>query len=384
MKPFPCLPCFTTTKSNTKNKNHFTPIEQLCHRFSLAQLRAATNGFSPSLIVGGEGPCQVYKGHLKAQGPVAIKRFKTKSPAEEIEFRAEVRILCQLHHPNVVPLIGFCEHKKDRFIVYDYVSNGSLYNCLHGTNNNNNNVVPLSWKQRLHICIGVARGLHYIHFGTKIPVMHRAVKSSNILLDQNLEPKLADFGLCKKHPQEESRPKPPRVELRENLELSLEYIEPEYCITGRLSHKSDVYSFGVVMLEVLCRKEACFFTPGGDCVYLFKWAFDDERKGVLEKIVDPSLKGKIAPACWEVFFEMVQRCLASVEERPTMGEVELLLENALLLQETADAVAERENAPVLSVEKGVGATEQTWITLKGIGSDCVMAWFWMGEPVMQS
>ncbi|RZB71013.1 probable receptor-like protein kinase At5g59700 [Glycine soja] len=339
MVPFPCLPCFTT-KSNTTN--HFTPIEQLCHRFSLAQLQAATNGFNPSLFLGGEGPCQVYKAHLKAHGDVVIKRFKTRSPAGEIEFRAEVKILCQLHHPNIVPLIGFCEHKNDKFVVFNYVPNGSLYDSLHGTNNNNV-LVPLSWKQRLHICIGVARGLHYIHFGTKIPIMHRAVTSSNILLDHNLVPKVADFGLCKKQPEGkgESRPKPPRVELRENLELSLEYLEPEYRITGRLSHKSDVYSFGVVMLEILCRKEACFSTPGRDCCeYLVKWAFDDERKGVPEKIVDPSLIGKIAPACWEMFIEIVQRCLASVEERPRMGEVEVVLENALLLQERADAVKE--------------------------------------------
>ncbi|KAK7325742.1 hypothetical protein VNO80_33913 [Phaseolus coccineus] len=328
MAPFPCLPFFTTTKSKTTS--NCIPIEQFCHRFSLAELQAATNGFKPSLIVSEEGQCQVYKAHLKVHGDVAIKHFKTRSPAYDIEFRVEVKILCQLHHPNIVPLVGFCEHKNDKFVVYDYVSNGSLYDCLHGTNNNGG--VPLSWIQRLNICIGVARGLHYIYFETKIPIMHRAVKSSNVLLDHNLVPKVADFGLCKKHTQEESRPKPPRVELRENLEVSSEYLEPEYFMTARLSHKSDVYSFGVVMLEILCRKEACFLTPGGDCEYLVKWAFDDERKGVFENIVDPSLIGKIAPACWEVFIEIVQRCFASVEERPTMGEVAVVLENAFLLQ----------------------------------------------------
>lgn len=86
----------------------------------------------------------------------------------------------------------------------------------------------------------------------------------------------------------------------------------------------------------MCRKKACFLTLGGECEYLAKWAFDDERKGVLEKIVDPSLIGKIAPACWKMFIEIVQRCLASVEERPTMGEVVVILENAFLLQERAD------------------------------------------------
>ncbi|XP_027358863.1 receptor-like protein kinase ANXUR2 [Abrus precatorius] len=337
MGPFPCLSCFTTPKSNTKN--HFIPLEQLCHRYSCAQLQKATNNFNQSSIVSGEGPCQVYKGHLKAQGYVAIKKFKTRSPAGDTEFRAEVKILCQLHHPNVVPLIGFGEHKSDKFVVYDYVSNGSLYDCLHGTNINN--VVPLSWKQRLNICIGVARGLHYIHFGSKIPIIHRAVKSSNILLDHNLVPKLADFGLCKKEPQGDSRPKPPRVEVREDLEVSLEYMDPEFHMYGWLSKKCDVYSFGVVLLEILCRKEACFLTPYGVYVYLVKWAFNDERKGVPEKIVDPCLMGKIAPECWQVFIEILQRCLASDgEERPTMGEVEVVLENALLLQERADAEKE--------------------------------------------
>lgn len=164
MAPFCSLPFFTTTKSKTTTKCN--PIEQLCHRFSLAELRAATNGFMPSLILNGEGQCQVYKAHLKGHGDVAIKHFKTWSPDCDIEFRVEVKILCQLHHPNVVPLVGFCEHKHDKFVVYDYVSNGSLHDCLHSTNNNS--VVPLSWIQRLNICIGVARGLHYIYFETTV------------------------------------------------------------------------------------------------------------------------------------------------------------------------------------------------------------------------
>ncbi|KAK7316275.1 hypothetical protein VNO77_35195 [Canavalia gladiata] len=340
---FPCLSCFITPKSNTKNP--FIPLEQLCHRYSVDQLQAATKGFNPSLIVGGEGPCEVYKGHLKDKGDIAIKRFKTRSQAGDIEFRAEVNILCQLHHPNIVPLIGFCEHKSEKFIVYDYVSNKSLYDCLHNINTNKD-VPLLSWKQRLHICIGVARGLHYIHFGTRIPIIHHAVKSSNIILDHNLVPKVADFGLCKKEPQGGLRPKPPRFEVRENLELSLEYMDPEYHITGRLSKMSDVYSFGVVLLEILCGKEACFLTPDGSHEYLVRWAFDDERKGVHEKIVDPSLKGKIAPECCQVFIEIVQRCLASVaEERPMIGEVEVVLENALMLQEKADAVKESVHDP---------------------------------------
>ncbi|KAJ1382344.1 Serine-threonine/tyrosine-protein kinase, catalytic domain [Sesbania bispinosa] len=327
------MSCFTT-KSNTTDSFR---LEQLCHRFSLSQLKAATKSFHTWLSIGGEGPCHVYKGHLKSIGDVAIKHFKTRSLAAEIEFRVEVKILCQLRHPNIIPLIGFCEHKNKKFTVYDYISNGSLYDCLHGTN-----AIPISWKQRLQICIGVARGLHYLHSGTKLPILHRAVKSKNILLDKNLVPRVADFGLCKKQPQGESTPKPPRIELRENFEVSMEYMDPEFYLTGRLSERSDVYSFGVVLLEVLCRKEAYVLTPdGGGYEYLARWAFEDERTGVVEKIVDPSLVGKIAPECWEVFIEIVQRCLVSPGiERPTMGEVEVVLENALQLQERADAVKE--------------------------------------------
>nr|XP_028957447.1 putative receptor-like protein kinase At5g39000 [Malus domestica] len=208
--------------------------EELCRRFSLAEIIAATQNFNARLRVGNtrnlsfdvngliekflvfdhpEGPktedginvnaAGVYKGYTNFNGVTSTVAIKHVPGAQSDiqrgrEFKAEVQLLCQLRHPNLISLIGFCQEKGECAIVYNYMSNGSLSNSLFNPHKNNKD--PLSWRQRLNICIGVARAIHYLHTGVKHAVIHRDIKCDNILLDQSLEAKLSNFWLSKMGP----------------------------------------------------------------------------------------------------------------------------------------------------------------------------------------
>ncbi|XP_020233043.1 receptor-like protein kinase ANXUR2 [Cajanus cajan] len=303
-----------TTDTSSSHRQYPTVIQELCHQFSLADLRKFTNNFDCRQKIGS----RVYKGSLEHNGvtdcPIALKRIG-KSHQEMFEFKNEIELLCQLHHPNFVSLIGFCDDEKEKFLVYEYMSNGSLHRHLH--------CGKLSWKTRLKICIGAARGLHYLHAGAKRTIIHRDIRTKNILLDDNMHPKLADFGLCLKGARFMSKPKSIQVD---RIIGTCGYMAMEYAMHGIVTDKCDVFSFGVVLLEVVC---------GGK--YVNTEAETEFLGQPLEEKIDPNIKGNIAPECWQVFLDITQRCMNPVpDERPAMGEVEVELEHALSLQEQAD------------------------------------------------
>ncbi|XP_008350662.1 receptor-like protein kinase FERONIA [Malus domestica] len=306
--------------------------EELCRRFSLAEITTATQCFDASLFIGMGVFGSVYKGRIKVDGledrtdVVAIKRIFTDSEHQVRQFRAEVELLCQLRHTNIISLIGFCQEKGECFIVYNYMPNGSLRDYLYETSNiKNKDAFPLTWKQRLKICIGVARAIHYLHAGVKHTIIHRNVKCWNILLDQNLVPKLSGFVLSKRGPPVLSNA---LIRLNSELAGTKGYIDPEYVWTGQLTEKSDVFSFGMVLFEVLCAKSCSTDIP--ECV---------ERGDTFPAMIDPFLVGKVAPDCLRKYMNIAERCVRlSGAERPTMGEVEVELECALESQESADAI----------------------------------------------
>ncbi len=171
--------------------------DELCRRFSLGEIKIASNNFDHDLLIGQGGFGKVYKGCIEDRTiNVAIKRFSLDSRQGFDEFSNEVVLLCQLSHCNLVPLIGFCMDESEMILVYEFMLNGNLRDHLYGTDN----LDPLPWKQRLQICVAVARGLHYLHAGVKHCIIHSDVKSSNILLDEKGEAKLTDFGLSKMGP----------------------------------------------------------------------------------------------------------------------------------------------------------------------------------------
>lgn len=301
-------------RKRSQNQN-WAFIQELCRRFSLAEIRAATECFNDKFYIGRGAFSSVYKGYINGGATVvAIKRFT----ASTRDFRNEVQLSCQLRHPNLVPIVGFCEEKGELIHVYDYMPNLALSSKLF----NIADLDPLPWKQRLNICIGVARALHYLHAGLKHAIIHRDVKCATILLDERLDARLSNFTTLKMGP-----PSLSNALIRvtdDRIGGTFGYIDPQYLTSGQVTEKSDVYSFGMVLLEILCAKP----------IVLLSYR---ERLDTLCDVMDPFLRGKISPDCLEKFMDVVQRCVRPAgAERPTMGEVEVELECALELQDCAD------------------------------------------------
>ncbi|KAI9124586.1 hypothetical protein K1719_004508 [Acacia pycnantha] len=285
---------------STSRKQFPTTIELLSHRFSLSQLRKSTNDFHHRRIIG-EGPYDVvYRASISVNGQlkdIALKRLRPTNSSHHISiFKNEIILMCQLHHPNLVSLVGFCDDQNELIMVYDYVPNGSLFHQLYTKS------PTLPWKKRLEISIGVARGLHYLHSGPKF--------SEKVVKPIELECAVGTLG----------------------------YIAPEcFSCAPNATHKCDVYSFGALLFELICGNSPHQIMSRHK-VSDIKEALHLKEVGKAEAIVDQSLEGEIAPQCWELYMEITESCLGGdPKERPDMGDVEVQLEHVLQLQENADA-----------------------------------------------
>lgn len=319
--------------------------ESSCRQFSLSDIISATENFSSNLIIGKGSFGFVYKAKIvagtgtgtgtgaRATTFVAVKRREHDSKQGEKEFMTEVSLLSALRHTHIVSLVGYCNELVgndfyEMILVYEYMANGTLADHIYKKTGNS---LFLSWEQRLKICIGVGRGLEYLHTGTGINqiVIHRDLKSSNILLDENWEPRISDFGLCKR-----CTGNLPDATVIASVKGTRGYLDPHYRETRELSTKTDVYAFGVVLLEVLCGKRSLDFVVAGRGERrLVSWALQCMGEGVVHRIIDRGLRGRIADDGLRIFQDVTLKCLHECpKKRPSMVDVVARLEVALKSQ----------------------------------------------------
>ncbi|CAA0831011.1 Probable receptor-like protein kinase [Striga hermonthica] len=293
-------------------------------KIPFTDLQTGTNNFDPSLVIGSGGFGLVYKAIIGEKNvKVAVKRGVPGSRQGLPEFQTEITVLSKIRHHHLVSLVGYCEEQSEMILVYEYMERGALKHHLYG----DSDFTPLSWKQRLEICIGAARGVHYLHTGSAHGIIHRDIKSANILLDENYVAKVADFGLSK------SGPCMDETHVSTGVKGSFGYLDPEYFRRRQLTDKSDVYSFGVVLFEVLCARPAVDSLRAREQVNLGEWALEWQRKGMVEQIVDRSITGQVRPGSLKIFVETAEKCLAEYGvDRPSMGDVLWNLEHAYRVQ----------------------------------------------------
>ncbi|KAK8995478.1 hypothetical protein V6N11_075751 [Hibiscus sabdariffa] len=363
----------STVKSSKSTKSRGSSLpSDLCRYFSLAEIIAATHNFDDVFIVGSGGFGNVYKGFINGGATqVAIKRLNPGSQQGAHEFRTEIEMLSQLRHVHLVSLIGYCNDGGEMILVYDYMANGTLRDHLYNTEN-----PPLPWKQRLEICLGAAIGLQYLHSGAKYTIIHRDVKTTNILLDEKWVAKVSDFGLSRVGPTNMSQTQVSTV-----VKGSFGYLDPEYSRRGQLTEKSDVYSFGVVLCEILCARPPLSRSAEKAQVSLAPWFQQCYQNGTLHKIIDPFLKGKILPDCLKKFIEVATSCLhEDGTERPSMDAVVWGLQFALQLQE----LVEEKLTPNAGAGIKEDADEEIPFTAYAMEDDSGEVFSSIGDHVMNS
>ncbi|KAI7748516.1 hypothetical protein M8C21_020731 [Ambrosia artemisiifolia] len=311
------LPCFCSISddkpANDKGQESATNLRL----FSYSELNVACNGFGSRNKVGEGGFGTVYKGRLSDGTIVAIKvlSIELESMRGEREFISEIAALCDVQHENLVNLHGCCVEGAKRYLVYDYMENNNLaYQFLGGEQNRNS----FSWTRRKNVAIGVAKALAYLHEEKTPHIVHRDIKASNVLLDHDFNPKVADFGLARLFYDDTSH-------ISTRVAGTLGYLSPEYAITGRLTRKSDVYSFGVLLLEIITGRSIVEFDMERGEHFLVDKAWDMYTCDRLVELVDPLLlkcddERLICEAVW--FMKVGLLCVQEATKlRPRMSAV---------------------------------------------------------------
>ncbi|XP_006660455.1 probable L-type lectin-domain containing receptor kinase S.7 [Oryza brachyantha] len=292
-------------------------------RYTYQDLFSATNGFDPSLVVGSGGFGTVYKAVCPRSGVTyAVKRSKQSRDSYN-EFNAELTIIADLKHPNLVQLQGWCAEKDELLLVYEFMSNGSLDMALHPYSDTQSHApLSLSWARRYNVAVGIACAVAYLHEEHDKQVIHRDIKCSNILLDSDFNPRLGDFGLA--------RLKDPNTSPRSTLAAgTVGYLAPEYLQMGKATEKSDVYSYGVVLLEICTGRRPIERTAPDsmNMVNVVDWVWNLHSKGKVLDAVDPTLNGQYDSGQMMRFLLVGLSCVNPFsEERPVMRTVLDMLE----------------------------------------------------------
>ncbi|KAL1802968.1 hypothetical protein ACET3Z_031615 [Daucus carota] len=283
--------------------------------YNYKELKSATKNFNEEYKLGEGGSGDVYKGIVKNGNIVAVKRLALSTTKAKASFESEVRLISNVHHRNLIRLLGCSSKGPDLLLVYEYMENGSLDRFLYGGKRG-----TLNWKQRFDIIFGTARGLAYLHEQFHVRIIHRDIKPGNILLDDELQPKIADFGLARLLPEDQSH-------LNTKFAGTLGYTAPEYALQGQLSEKVDTYSFGVVVLEIVSGRRCSDTNIESDTDFLLEYAWKLHEKDMHLKLVDETLDpNDYTTEDAKKIIEIALMCTQSPASlRPTMSEVVVLL-----------------------------------------------------------
>ncbi|WOL14613.1 hypothetical protein Cni_G23393 [Canna indica] len=292
-------------------------------KFTYKELENITNNFAR--IVGKGGFGTVYHGSLEDGTEVAVKMLSQSSQGTK-ELLAEAQHLTRVHHKNLVSMVGYCMDGDHMALVCEFMSKGTLKEHIKGTHS----YIPLSWEQRLKIALEAAQGLEYLHAGCKPPLIHRDVKTTNILLNERLEAKISDFGLSRTFQNDSHSHTSTRVV------GTMGYVDPEYYIKNQLSQKSDVYSFGVVLLELITGQPPIVCDP--EDTHIVEWVRQKLAKGNIDSVIDASLQQEesIVNSAWKVTNIALACAAHASSKRPSMTDVVVQLRESLVFYNTGD------------------------------------------------
>ncbi|GKV25066.1 hypothetical protein SLEP1_g34563 [Rubroshorea leprosula] len=293
--------------------------------FTLRQIKSATKNFDAANKIGEGGFGSVYKGLLSDGTVIAVKKLSSKSKQGNREFVNEIGMISALQHPNLVKLYGCCVEGNELLLIYEYMENNCVSRALFGKDATCR--LKLDWPTRKKICLGIARGLNYLHEESRIKIVHRDIKTSNVLLDKDLNAKISDFGLAKLNEDG-------KTHISTRIAGTIGYMAPEYAMRGYLTNKADVYSFGVVALEIVSGKSNTNYRPTEEFVYLLDWAYVLQERGSLLELADPNLGSEYSSEEAMMMLNVALLCTnASPTLRPTMSQVVSMLEGRTAVQD---------------------------------------------------
>ncbi|KAI3754009.1 hypothetical protein L2E82_26093 [Cichorium intybus] len=297
-------------KENDDNYDEeFLGIDTKPYTFGYGELRVATDDFSPENKLGEGGFGPVYKGTLEDGRVIAVKQLSIASHQGKSQFVAEIATISAVQHRNLVKLYGCCIDGVKRLLVYEYLENKSLDQALFGSNK-----LSLTWPTRFEICMGLARGLTYLHEESRIRIIHRDVKSSNVLLDSDLNPKISDFGLAKLYDDK-------KTHMSTRVAGTIGYLAPEYAMRGHLTEKADVFGFGVVALEIISGRPNSDSNLEDEKIYLLEWAWNLHEANLAIELVDEELSEFNENEVKRVIKVALLCTQTSPTQRPSMSRV---------------------------------------------------------------
>lgn len=341
-------------------KSDLQGLELHTGSFTLKQIRAATNNFDSVNKIGEGGFGPVYKGLLLDGTVIAVKQLSKKSKQGNREFVTEIGMISALQHPNLVKLYGCCIEGDELLLVYEYLENNSLARALFGPERYR---LELNWSTRYKICIGIARGLAYLHEESRLKIVHRDIKATNVLLDKYLNPKISDFGLAKLDEEDNTH-------ISTRIAGTFGYMAPEYAMRGYLTDKADVYSFGIVALEIVSGRSNTSNRPKQEPFYLLDWANDLKTEGKLMELVDESLGLEYKEEEVLLMIHVGLLCTnVTSAERPAMSSVVSILEGRADIQEFVSV-----SGPVMKMKQHQSAQSisidgESWIVSSTSGTD---------------